>query len=85
MKMALWDIYFVSKFIIKVSNNEDDYFLSICPIDFAYLCIFDAAFKVIIAALSQKIFDTNLGIPESRKLSPGLICGLIAYFSKPIF
>ena len=78
--MALWDIYFVPKFIIKVLNNvscnffyEDNNFLSLRQKDFAYLRIFDAVFKVVITALSQKIFESNLGIPESRELFPGLV------------
>ena len=61
--MALRDIYFVPKFIPKVLNNvsfnffyEDNNFLSLRLIDFAFLRIFDAASKVIITALSQKIF-----------------------------
>ena len=77
--MALWDIYFVPKFIIKVLNNvscnffyEDNNFLSLHLIDFAYLRIFDAVFKVINTTLPQKFFELNLWIPESPDLFPGL-------------
>ena len=78
--MALWDIYFVQKFIPKVLNivsfnffYENNNFLSLCLIDLAFLRRFDAVSKVVITALSQKIFESNLGIPESRELFPCLV------------
>ena len=78
--MGLWDTYFVPKFLIEVLNNvscnffyEDNNFLSLCLIDFAFLRIFDAVSKVVITGLSQKIFESNLGIPKSRELFPGLL------------
>ena len=59
--MALWDIYFVSKFIPKVLNKvsfnffyEDNNFLSLRLIELAFLLIFDAVSKVVITAPSQK-------------------------------
>ena len=64
--MALWDIYFVPKFILKVLNNvscnsfyEDNNFLSLRLIDFTFLHIFDDVSKVVISALSQKIFGVK--------------------------
>ena len=68
--MALRDIYFVPKFIPKVLNNvsfnffyEDNNFLSLRLIDFAFLCIFDAVSKVEITTLSQKILARACGVP----------------------
>ena len=79
VKMAMWDIYFVPKFLIEVLNKvscnffyEDNNFLSLRLIDIAFLSLFDGASKVVITALSQKIFKSNHGIPESRELFPGL-------------
>ena len=70
--MALWDIYFVSKFIPKVLNKvsfnffyEDNNFLSLRLIELAFLLIFDAVSKVVITAPSQikivwvKFWDTR--------------------------
>ena len=78
--MALWDINFVKKFLIEVLNNvscnffyEDNNFLSLRLIDFAFLCIFDAVSKVEFTVLSKKIFESNLGISESPELFPGLV------------
>ena len=66
VKMTLWDIYFVPKFILKVLNNvscnffyEDNNFLSLRLIDFTFLRIFDDVSKVVITALSQKIFEVK--------------------------
>ena len=52
---------------------EDDNFLSLRLIDFTFLRIFDDVSKVVITALSQKILKSNLGIPESQELFPGLV------------
>ena len=79
--MALWDIYFVPIFLIEVLNvtcnffYADNNFLSLRLIDFAFVRIFEAVSKVVITALSQKLFESNLGIPESRELFPGLHIG----------
>ena len=85
-EIAWLDIYFVPKFLIEVLNNvscnffyEDNNFLSLRLIDFAFLRIFDAVSKVVITALSQKIFELNLGIPESRELFPGLSRKVLAH------
>ena len=67
-------------FVIEVINNVScnffyggNNFLSLLLIDFAILCVFDAVSKVVITALSQKNFESNLGIPESQELFSGLL------------
>ena len=82
MKIALWDTYFVPKFLIEVLNNvscdffyEDNNFLSHHLIYFVFLCIFDAVSKGVSTALPQKIFESNPRIPESQELFPGLDLG----------
>ena len=72
----------ITRFSVKISifnnltenfNTFTEHFLSLRLIDFAFLCIFDAVSKVLITALSQKIFESNLGISESPELFPGLV------------
>ena len=92
--MALWDIYYVAKFLFKVSNKvscnffyEDNNFLLLRLIYFAFLPIIKDVSMVVITALSQKNFESNLGTSESRELFAVLyntctlpyICMLLSY------
>ena len=89
--MDLWDIFFVPIFLIEVLNVTCNFFYAdnnfLLLIDFAFLRRFDAVFKVVITALSQKNFESNLGTSESRELFAGLyntctlpyICMLLSY------
>ena len=61
--MALWDMYFVPLFLNEVLNivscnffYEDNNFLLLRLIDFAFLRTFDDVSKFVITVLSQKKF-----------------------------
>ena len=58
--------------MLKTVQQNPSWQLSLAQLSPSLLRIFDTVSKVVITALSQKIFELNLGIPESRKLFPSL-------------